>query len=104
MSIKKIVWGIDDEKLPKDIELDENTKKLLKGKLKSILKKAKEEFDKIEEEWSNHKVTVEDITYFIEGERQEVIEPEKLEKGRPRPYKSYSECVLDEIEKEIKKL
>lgn len=104
MTLKKIIWGIEDD-MPEDIELDEKTKKLLKGKFKEILKNAKDEFDRIEQEWSNYKITSEDVSYFIENEEQDEVEPTQLETRRkPKPYRSYSECVVDQIEKEMKNL
>lgn len=88
-----------------DKDMERYVESRIKKRLDEILQRAKEKSDEMEEEWREPVTSdVTEISYYVDGEEQEEIEPVPLEKKKkPRSYMSFAEFVLKEIEKERKR-
>lgn len=82
-------------------ELEDYVDERVRQRLDEILARAKERSDEIEEEWRDPDApNIDEVEYYVEGEKIEKPEPESIERRKePRPYMSYAEVVLDEVKK-----
>lgn len=107
--MKKIFSKGDVGKEEKDVfsgdkNIEKYVEKKIKERLDEIIKRAKKKSDEMEDEWRQPVVPdVEEIVYYIDGEEQEEVPVAKVNRKKPRPYMSYAEFVVNEVEKERKK-